>query len=141
MKNIIKNTLIGIGMALFIFCMTGIIFDFIYKGSFVLEEYSFTKMVIGSILIGIGFGAPSAIYDKDNLTLPIQSVIHMGSGCIVYTVVAFQVGWIPSGNGIGTCAIVIICQIAIAFVIWLCFLGYNLRLAKKMTRRIQELNR
>jgi len=34
-------------MAMAIFCLAGIVFDIGYKGNFSLENYRFTKMVVG----------------------------------------------------------------------------------------------
>ena len=50
-----KSSVIGISIALIIFTMIGIIFDIGYGGTFLMKGYSFTKMAIGSILVGIGF--------------------------------------------------------------------------------------
>ena len=93
MKNLVKSTFISIGISLSIFCFIGIVLDMIYKGIFSLENYMFTKMVTGCVLIGLGFGVPSVIYQKDNLPMPIKILIHMGTGCVVYTIVAYSVGW------------------------------------------------
>ena len=58
LKDMLKSTVISIGMALAIFCLVGIVFDIGYKGNFSLENYKFTKMAVGSILVGLGFGVP-----------------------------------------------------------------------------------
>ena len=50
MKQIIKSITIGLGIAFAIFCLTGIVFDINNGGSFHLDGYSFTKMVVGCIL-------------------------------------------------------------------------------------------
>ena len=61
MKDLLKSIVISIGMAMTIFCLAGIVFDIGYKGSFSLEDYRFTKMVIGCVLIGLGFGVPTVV--------------------------------------------------------------------------------
>ena len=48
-----------------------------YKGHFSLENYLFTKMVVGCILVGLGFGVPTIVYRRDNLPMPIKVVIHI----------------------------------------------------------------
>ena len=86
-KDLIRSTVISIGMALTIFCLVGIVFDVGYGGKFSLENYRFTKMVIGSLLVGLGFGVPTIVYNKESLPMPIRVIIHMGTGCVVYTLV------------------------------------------------------
>ena len=72
MKGIIRGALQGIGMALFLFCVTCSIFDITEGGRFVRENYQMTKMVIGSVICGIAWGAPSVIYNKDSLPRAIH---------------------------------------------------------------------
>ena len=87
MKNLIKNTITSIGIALTVFCVTGMVFDIAYDGNFSLDNYQFSKMVIGCLIVGLGFGLPTMIYHKDNLPTPFKVIIHMGTGCVIYTIV------------------------------------------------------
>ena len=95
-KDLLKSVFISIGMAIAIFCLVGIIFDIGFQGSFRLDNYRFTKMVVGCVCIGLGFGLPTIVYRKDSLPMPVRVLIHMGIGCIVYTIVAYSVGWFGS---------------------------------------------
>lgn len=122
-----------------IFCFVGIVFDIGYKGNFSLDNYRFTKMVIGCVLIGLGFGVPSIVYKKDNLPMPIRVIIHMGIGCVVYTVVAYAVGWIGSSASIGQGIIIVAIQLFVAFIIWFLFMRYYRNEAKKINDKIQEM--
>lgn len=140
MKDLLKNSIISVGMALTIFCIVGMIFDFIYHGNFIMENYNFSKMVIGSILVGLGFGIPSIIYQNDKIALPMQCLIHMGIGCIIYTFVAFHVGWVPTGRGISICLCIIIGQLAVAVLIWIFFFLYYKKMAYEMNKKIKEIN-
>ena len=92
-RDLVKSTIISIGLAMTIFCLSGVVFDIRNKGIFSMDQYHFTKMVAGCVLVGLGFGVPSVIYRKDSLPMPIRVIIHMGIGCAVYTVVAYAVGW------------------------------------------------
>ena len=47
LKDLFASILASIGMAMTIFCLAGIVFDIGFKGNFALENYQFTKMVIG----------------------------------------------------------------------------------------------
>ena len=138
-KDLAKSTVISIGMATAIFCFAGVVFDIIYKGTFNLANYQFTKMVIGCLIVGLGFGIPSIIYSKDSLPMPIRVLIHMGVGCIVYTLVAYSVGWFGNISGIGQGILVVALQLGIAFIIWFLFLKYYRKEAKKLNDKIQSM--
>ena len=104
MKAIVKEAAkyvgISTGIALGIFCFVGMIFDLYYVGNFSLSGYQFTKMVLGCVVVGWGFGVPAVVYRKENMPMPIRVVIHMGSGCVIYTLVACWVGWIDLSAGL-----------------------------------------
>ena len=138
-RDLLKSTVISIGMAMAIFCLVGIMFDIGYKGNFSLENYRFTKMVVGSIVVGLGFGIPTIVYRKDSLPVPIRVLIHMGIGCVVYTIVAFAVGWIGGKTSIGQGLLIAAIQLAVAFIIWFLFMRYYRAEAKKMNDKIQNL--
>lgn len=130
----------SIGIALIIFCIVGVVFDLSYGGSFHLEHYSFTKMVVGCVFIGLGFGVPSIVYSSENLPRPICVIIHWGIGIAVYTIVAYLVGWIGAGENIWTGFVIpFIVQLATVFVIWFLFYNHYRKEAKKMNEKIQAL--
>jgi hypothetical protein len=138
-NDLLKSIVISIGMAMAIFCIVGIVFDVGYKGHFSLENYLFTKMVVGCILVGLGFGVPTIVYRRDNLPMPIKVVIHMGIGCVVYTIVAYAVGWLGGTATIGQGLIIAVIQLAVAFLIWFLFMRYYRAEAKKMNEKIQAM--
>ena len=138
-RDLLKSTVISIAMAMAIFCLVGIVFDIGYKGNFSLENYRFTKMVVGSILVGLGFGLPTVVYRKDSLPVPVRVLIHMGIGCVVYTVVAFAVGWFGGATSIGQGLLIAAIQLAVAFLIWFLFMRYYRAEAKKMNDKIQKM--
>lgn len=138
-KDLVKSTVISIGMSMAIFCFVGVVFDIIYKGNFHLENYQFTKMVIGCIIVGLGFGIPSIVYSKDSLPMPIRVLIHMGTGCIVYTIVAYSVGWLGNISDIGQGILVVALQLSVALIIWLLFMTYYRKEAKKLNDKIQNM--
>ena len=139
MKDLAKSTVISIGMAMAIFCLVGIVFDIGYKGNFRLDNYRFTKMVVWCILIGLGFGVPTIVYRKDSIPMPIRVIIHMGIGCVIYTIVAYAVGWIGGSATILQGIIIAAIQLAVAFIIWFLFMRYYRKEAKKMNERIQDM--
>ena len=138
-KDLLKSTIISIGMALTIFCLVGIMFDVIYGGNFSLEGYQFTKMVIGSAIVGLGFGIPTIVYNSDKLPYPIRVIIHMGIGCVIYTIVAYAVGWFGGSVTLWQGLIIAGIQLVVAFIIWFCFMRYYKKEAKKMNDKIQAM--
>ena len=138
-KELAKSIFISIGMAMAIFCLVGIVFDIGYQGNFSLDNYRFTKMVVGCVIIGLGFGVPTVVYGKDSLPMPVRVLIHMGIGCVVYTIVAYAVGWIGGSATIGQGIIIAAIQLGVAFVIWFLFMRYYRNEAKKMNDKIQAM--
>ena len=138
-KDLLRSTVISIGMAMAIFCLVGIVFDIGYKGNFSLDNYRFTKMVVGCVLIGLGFGVPTIVYRKDSIPMPVRVIIHMGIGCVVDTIVAYAVGWIGGSATPGQGIIIAAIQLAVAFVIWFLFMRYYRAEAKKMNEKIQAM--
>ena len=138
-KSMIIDTVMSIGGALAIFCLTGIVFDIAYGGNFSLDHYRFTKMVIGCIVVGLGFGLPSVVYQKDNLPMPIRVLIHMGIGCVVYTIVAYAVGWLGGAQSVFQGIIIAAIQIGVAFILRALFMCYYRKEAERMNKRIQQM--
>lgn len=138
-KDLVKSSVISIGMAMTIFCLVGVVFDVGYKGYFSLDDYRFTKMVAGCVLVGLGFGVPTIVYRKDNLPMPIRVIIHMGIGCVVYTIIAYAVGWIGGSATIGQGILIAAIQLAVAFLIWFMFMKHYRAEAKRMNDRIQAM--
>lgn len=138
-KDLIKSTVISIGMALSIFSLACVVFDIAYKGNFSLENYQLTKMVIGSLLVGLGFGLPSVVYNNESLPTPVKVIIHMGIGCVIYTITAYAVGWFGGAATLTQGLIIAAIQLLIAFIIWFCFMRYYRKEAKKMNEKIQSL--
>jgi len=138
LKDLLKSVVISIGMALTIFCLVGVVFDIGYKGNYSMENYQFTKMVIGCALVGLGFGVPTIVYNKERLPMPIKVIIHMGIGCSIYTAVAYAVGWFGGSTSLVQGLIIAGIQLGVAFVIWFCFNRYYRKEAKRMNEKIQE---
>lgn len=137
MKDIVWSTLMGVLIALVIFCAIGVGFDLYQGGRFQLAGYGFTKMVLASVAVGIGFGAPAAIYRRESVPGPMRVVFHMGIGCAVYIAAGFFAGWIPTSLGPLKCALIICGQLGFSFLIWLGFLLYF----RGEARRLNELLR
>ena len=138
-KDLFKSIVISIGMALSIFSFVCVIFDIGYGGNFSLENYRLTKMVIGCIIVGLGFGVPSLVYRSETLPMPVKILVHMGIGCIIYTIVGFAVGWIGGSATLGQGIAIAAIQLIVAFIIWFCFMRFYRSEAKKMNDKIQQM--
>lgn len=139
LKDIIKSTVISIGMSLTIFSLVCIVFDIEYGGTFSLEGYRMTKMIIGCVIIGLGFGIPTIVYKNDSIPMPVRVLIHMGIGCVIYTIVAYAVGWIDGSASLGQGIAIAAIQLAVAFIIWFCFMRFYRSEAKRMNDKIQQM--
>ena len=137
--DLLKSTVISIGMALSIFSLACVVFDIAYGGNFSMENYQLTKMVAGSILVGLGFGMPTVVYNSERIPMPIKVIIHMGIGCSIYTAVAYAVGWFGAAATLTQGLIIAGIQLLVAFIIWFCFMRYYRNEAKRMNEKIQAM--
>ncbi|MGI6721299.1 MAG: DUF3021 domain-containing protein [Anaerovoracaceae bacterium] len=138
MKKALNTAFIGIGLALAIFAVIGVIFDIYYGGTFVMQGYSFTRMIAGTVCVGLGFSLPTMIYRRESLAFGLKVLFHMGIGCAVMVATAFAVGWVPDGLPWWYCLLIIAGDIGIAFLIWLGFSHHYRTLASRMNRALQE---
>lgn len=139
MKTIGKNIFLGLGLGSALFAVTGIAFDIASGGAFQLSNWLYTKMAVGAMVVGVGFSVPAAVYGNDRLPLGMQTLIHMGTGCTVFLIVAFTVGWIPLAAGWPAWGLVVLGQLLVAFGIWLCFALHYKGLAQKMNRKLRGI--
>ena len=93
-QTLLFNIFVSMGVAAIIFIIVGVIIDRIFHGNIQMTNYAFSKMAIATVVIGLGFGLPAIVYDNEKLSLFTQTIIHMGTGCIIMTVTAFLVGCI-----------------------------------------------
>lgn len=140
MKNFVSLLTKGIGLALSLFAVIGMFFDWFYGGKFYLDNWMYTKMVIGSVVIGIGFSVPALIYESEKLPYGIKVLVHMGTGCLVMLIMGFAVGWLPKERGIAVCAMIIAGQVAVAFALWAGYAWQAKQMARKMNERIEAMN-
>lgn len=138
LKEILKSTCISIGMALVIFCAIGIYFDVRYNGNFSLANYQFTKMVVACLVIGLGFGVPSFVYDVESIPRPMQVVLHLGIGLIVYTTTSYLVGWLGSIHTPVQFFLLLGGQILLAVLIWVGFLLFYRKEAHLLNEKLQS---
>lgn len=138
-KEILHNSFQSLEIAAVLFIVIGMVIDITNHGNMDFTDYDFTRMALACLLIGPGFGVPSAIYKNDRLPLGIQVFIHMGIGCTVLLLCSYLAGWIPASKGPGPVIAAITAEIAAAFVIWAVFYHTGQKMAAKMNERIDEI--
>ena len=139
-QTLLFNIFVSMGVAAIIFIIVGVIIDCISHGNMQMTNYAFSKMAIATVVIGLGFGIPAVVYDNEKLSLFTQTIIHMGTGCIVMTVTAYLVGWIPMNHGPILMIAILVEEIAVAFGIWFLFYLQQKRLVTQMNQRISKIN-
>ena len=92
---------------------------------------------LGSIVVGWAFSLSGLIYDKEDLSLPLQVMFQMGIGFIVLFSVAIYLGWLPLTFGIGVIIEWIIIAIIFASVSWLGFYIYYYLEAREINQKLQ----
>lgn len=139
MKKVFFLCLKGIVVALSFFTIVGMFFDMCNGGVYLFENWTYSKMVIGTIIVGIGFSVPALIYENANLPYTMKVLIHMGIGCTVLMITGYIVGWIPMKYGWIGCIVSILLELLAAFVLWLMFALYYRKIAKKMNERLKQI--
>ena len=140
-QTLLFNVFVSMGIAAMMFILAGVIIDRIFHGNIQMTNYAFSKMAIATVVIGLGFGLPAVVYDNEKLSLFTQTIIHMGTGCIVMTVTAFLVGWIPLNRGPLLMIAILLEELALAFIIWFLFYLQQKKLVKQMNQRVNEINK
>lgn len=141
MQRVFNLLIKGIGAALTCFTFGGIIWDAINGGNYALTNWAYTKMVIGCVIVGIGFSLPAFIYYNPTIPYAIKVIFHMGIGSAIFLVTAFIVGWIPVQLGIGKCILIVAAELSLSVILWIIFVGYYKKMAHKMNQKIKNINK
>ena len=138
MKNIIRNVLFGIAWGCTFFVIMGIIFATKDVDASMFSGKEYIKQALCAMVVGVGFSLPALIYNNEKMAKGLQVLIHMGTGLVIYFVVAFYAKWIPVEQGISITIFTVLTAIILAFVIWFCFYMHYKNQAKEMNQKIRE---
>ena len=130
----IRRTKTTVAISSFLFLLSSLIADLNMGGVYSASGYSVTKMALGSLGIGLGFGLPCLVYTNEKLSRPAQVSIHMAAGCAIMLAIAFLVGWIPTEKGLLPALLTILSMLLTALVI----LALSFRRQKKLAARINR---
>ena len=93
---------------------------------------------LGTILVGMGYGTTPIVYTFKKIPWAFQVFIHFAVGIGVLYAVGLYLNWFRFKGNIQI-LISIFISIAIFFLIWSMFYLYHRGEAKKMNRRLREM--
>ncbi len=134
----IRRTKTTVAISSFLFLISSLIADLNMGGVYSVTGYSVTKMALGSLGIGLGFGLPCIIYTSEKLSHPVQISVHMLTGCTIMLAIAFLVGWIPTDRGLLPALLAILSMLLTAFIIAVLSYRRQKKLAERINRELEQ---
>ena len=139
MKKWVQRLLVGVALGSFLFNLTMLAFLVIASEEVLQIVFAqYAENFLASLFIGIVFSIMSFVYDKDGWSMPIQILVHMGSGMLAYVCVAFFMGWISTQLHYAALSVGI--ALGIAGLIWLGFYLYNRAQCRRFNEVLQQKN-
>lgn len=145
MKHIVKLVftymLYGISLGCTFFVVMCLSY-FIGGGEELLEPIfkDFARHSIGAMLVGIACGGTAVIYQFDRPSGFVKVIIHFCVGMGVFYPVGIYLSWFPFyPDKILYTVLQFLASCGIFMVIWLCFYLFNRNEAKRINRRLREL--
>ena len=135
---VLQRTKTALAISSFLFLLSNLIADLNMGGDYSVSGYMVTKMALGSLGIGLGFGLPSVIYLCEKLSRPMQIALHMTIGCIVMLAISFLVGWIPRNRGLLPALLAVLSMLLTALVIAVLTYRRQKKLAEKINRELEQ---
>lgn len=137
MKKLLSAAWSGIVLAAVVFVVACMLIGFRNGEAQFADGIGMGRMCAAVIVIGLGFGIPSMVYDT-GLPTGLKVLIHMGTGTIIMLAVSIWVGWIDFSRGWLPCLLIAAVQIAVAFILWLLTCVKTKKDAKEMNERIEQ---
>ena len=134
MKRAIKAAWKGIQLSAVINLIMYIIIGLTNGPEKFASGYGMARVGAAAVLIGIGFGIPSMIYNTE-LRLSLKVLIHMGTGCLVMMAASVLGGWLPVESGL---LITLAIETAVAFAVWAAACIKTSAEAKRLNEKIKE---
>jgi len=134
----IQRTKTAVAISSFLFLLSSLIADLNMGGVYSASGYSVTKMALGSLGIGLGFGLPCIIYTNEKLSYFVQISVHMLTGCTIMLGIAFLVGWIPTDKGLLPALLAILSMLLTAFIIAVLTYRRQKKLAERINRELEQ---
>ena len=134
----IQRTKTTVAISSFLFLLSSLIADLNMGGIYSASGYSVTKMALGSLGIGLGFGLPCIIYTNEKLSRSVQISVHMLTGCAIMLAIAFLDGWIPTDKGLLPSLLAILSMLLTAFIIAVLTYRRQKKLAERINRELEQ---
>ncbi len=141
MEFIMQRTKTTVAISSFLFLISSLIADLNMGGVYSASGYSVTKMALGSLGIGLGFGLTCIFYTMEKLSRPVQISLHMVTGCTVMLAIAFLAGWIPTGQGLLPSLLAILSMLLTALIIGVFTYRRQKKLAEQINRELEQRRR
>lgn len=139
-KVILKKIWDGILYGSAMFTLSLLMIDCVFRGSLTVLPYQYGRIIIGAIIIGVGFMLSALIYEEDRLPFFARTLIQL-LVCAATLIIAFVIsGGIPYGTGFGTGAVFVLVELAVGVVFWIGNLIYFFREARKIGAKLQDQN-
>ena len=137
MKKVFNAAWSGVALSAVVFIIACMFIGFRYGYDKFANGYGMARMCIAVLVIGLGFGIPSLIYETE-LPTGLKVLIHMGTGTIVMLATSIVIGWIDFSRGWLPCLLIAGIQIAVAFILWLLTCVRTSKDAKQMNDAIEN---
>ena len=134
----LHRTKTTVAISSFLFLLSSLIADLNMGGIYSASGYSVTKMALGSLGVGLGFGLPCIIYTNEKLSRSVQISVHMVTGCTIMLAIAFLVGWIPTDKGLLPSLLAILSMLLTAFIIAVLTYRRQKKLAERINRELEQ---
>lgn len=142
-KLVIKYIFYGISLGCTFFVLTGLSY-FAFGGEDALTPVcrDYARQAIGSMLVGIACGGTSVVYQFSRPSAFWKIIIHFCVGMGVFYPVSIYLGWIPFyPDRIIFTVLQFLFSCGIFMVIWFCFYLFNRNEAKRINKRLREIER
>lgn len=140
-KLVIKYILYGISLGCTSFVIMCLSY-FAWGGEDILMQIckDFARQALGAMIVGIACGSTSIIYQFNRPSGLFKTIIHFCVGMGVFYPVGVYLGWIPFyADRILFTVLQFLASCGIFMLIWSCFYLFNRNEAKKINKRLREL--
>ena len=91
---------------------------------------------LGSIVVGWAFSLTGLIYERDEISFPLQIIFQMGIGLTVLCIVAVYLKWLPIDLGWGPILTWILIACVFAVIFWFGFYIYYFLVARELNNKL-----
>lgn len=140
-KLVIKYILYGISWGCTFFVIMCLSF-FVGGGEDLLMLISrdFARQSIGAMVVGVACGGTAIVYQFERPSVVLKTIIHFCVGMGVFYPTAVYLGWIPFyPDRMILTVLQFLFSCVIFMIIWFCFYLFNRNEAKRINKRLREL--